>query len=154
MKLACALWADHRFALGTANVEALLAERGMTVSRESVRTWVNRFGRHFAACMKRDRPAAADKWHLDEAVVSINGIKKWLSRAVDANGDVLAHYSASRVNVIRSPANHARPYSTGTPFSSTLIAVVRRIGAPGAIWRWRAWLGVASFAVRRVDARV
>jgi putative transposase len=68
VKLACASWADHRFALGTARVEDLLAERGMTVSRESVRTWVNRIGPHFADGIKRDRPAAADKWHLDERV--------------------------------------------------------------------------------------
>ena len=48
---------------------------------------MNRFGRHFADCIKRDRPNAADKWHLDEVVIPINGEKQW--RAVDANGDVL-----------------------------------------------------------------
>lgn len=48
--------------------------------------------RHFfalAGCIKRDRPAAADKWHLDEVVVPINGVKMWLWRAVDGSGDVL-----------------------------------------------------------------
>ena len=39
--------------------------------------------------MKRDRPAANDKWHLDEVVIPINGRNFWLWRAVDANGDVL-----------------------------------------------------------------
>ena len=29
---------------------------------------MNRFGCHFANCIKRDRPPAADKWHLDEVV--------------------------------------------------------------------------------------
>ncbi|MPQ96121.1 IS6 family transposase [Thioclava sp. JE_KL1] len=84
-----AVWAYHRFALSTADVEDLLAERGVIVSRETVRKWVNRFGRHFADCIKRDRPAAADKWHLDEVVVPINGVKMWLWRAVDGSGDVL-----------------------------------------------------------------
>ena len=87
--IAYAVWAYHRFALSTADVEDLLAERGITVSRETVRLWVNRFGRHFAGCVKRDRPCAADKWHLDEVVVPIQGMKYWLWRAVDANGDVL-----------------------------------------------------------------
>ena len=32
-----AVWAYHRFALSTADVEDLLAERGVTVSRETVR---------------------------------------------------------------------------------------------------------------------
>ena len=84
-----AVWAYHRFALSTAEVEDLLAARGVLVSREAVRLWVNRFGRHFADCIKRDRPNAADKWHLDEVVIPINGEKQWLWRAVDANGDVL-----------------------------------------------------------------
>lgn len=59
------------------------------VSRETVRNWVNRFGRHFADCIKRDRPGTSDKWHLDEVVVPINGEKFRLWRAVDANGTVL-----------------------------------------------------------------
>ncbi|QIE48150.1 IS6 family transposase (plasmid) [Pseudohalocynthiibacter aestuariivivens] len=84
-----AVWAYHRFALSTADVEDLLAERGVMVSRETVRKWVNRFGSHFATCVKRDRPAANDKWHLDEVVIPINGRKFWLWRAVDANGDFL-----------------------------------------------------------------
>ena len=87
--VAYAVWVYHRFALSTADVEDLLAERGVIVSRETIRLWVNRFGPHFADCMKRDRPAAADKWHLDEVVIPINGVKHWLWRAVDANGDVL-----------------------------------------------------------------
>jgi len=87
--IAYAVWAYHRFALSTADVEDLLAERGITVSRETVQLWVNRFGRHFAGCVKRDRPCAADKWHLDEVVIPIQGVKYWLWRAVDANGDVL-----------------------------------------------------------------
>jgi len=28
-------------------------------------------------------------WHLDEVVIPIDGVKHWLWRAVDANGDVL-----------------------------------------------------------------
>ena len=42
--IAYAVWAYHRFALSTADVEDLLAERGVIVSRETVRLWVNRFG--------------------------------------------------------------------------------------------------------------
>jgi len=87
--VAYAVWAYHRFALSTADVEDLLAERGVIVSRETIRNWVNRFGRHFSDCIKRDRPGTSDKWHLDEVVVPINGVKFWLWRAVDAGGNVL-----------------------------------------------------------------
>ena len=87
--VAYAVWVYHRFALSTADVEDLLADLGVMGSRETIRKWVNRFGRHFADCIRRDRPAAGDKWHLDEVVIPINGRKYWLWRAVDANGDVL-----------------------------------------------------------------
>lgn len=42
----------------TADVEVLLAERGVIVSRETVRLWVNRFGAHFAACIRRNPNAS------------------------------------------------------------------------------------------------
>jgi putative transposase len=87
--VAYAVCAYRRFALITADVEDLLSERGVIVRRETIRLWVNRFGAHFAACIRRDRPRPNDKWHMDEVVISINGVKHWLWRAVDANGDTL-----------------------------------------------------------------
>ena len=66
-----AVWAYHRFALSTADVEDLLAERGIRVSRETIRNRVNWFGRHFAPCIRRDRPKPNTKRHLDEAVTSL-----------------------------------------------------------------------------------
>ena len=87
--IAYAVWAYHRFALSTADVEDLLAERDVIVTREAIRLWINRFGRHFAKCIRRDRPRPNDRWHLDEVVITIRGKKHWLWRAIDANGDVL-----------------------------------------------------------------
>jgi len=87
--IAYAVWAYHRFALSTADVEDLLAARGVIVSREAIRLWVNRFGQHFANCIRRDRPRPNDKWHMDEVVITIRGEKHWLWRAIDTDGDVL-----------------------------------------------------------------
>jgi putative transposase len=93
-----AVWAYHRFSLSLRDVEDLLAERGVTVSYETIRDWVNRFGRQFAARIRRDRPAPADKWHLDELVIRVKGKTHWLWRAVDSNGDVLDILVQSRRN--------------------------------------------------------
>ena len=68
-----AVWAYHRFALSLRDVEDLLAERGVVVSYEAIRVWVARFGTQIAAKIRRDRPGPADKWHLDEVVLKING---------------------------------------------------------------------------------
>lgn len=84
-----AVWAYHRFALSLRDVEDLLAERGITVSHETIQNWIAKFGTQIAAKIRRGRPQAADKWHLDEVVIPIRGQKHRLWRAVDGNGDAL-----------------------------------------------------------------
>ena len=48
-----------------------------------------KFGQAFANQIRRRLPAAGDKWHLDEVVITISGIKHWLWRAIDQTGMVL-----------------------------------------------------------------
>jgi putative transposase len=48
-----------------------------------------KFGQAFANQIRRRMPAAGDKWHLDEVVIKIAGVKYWLWRAVDQTGTVL-----------------------------------------------------------------
>jgi transposase-like protein len=44
----------------------LLAERGIAVSYETVRRWVNHFGPMIAAHLGKRRPKPHAIWHLDE----------------------------------------------------------------------------------------
>jgi hypothetical protein len=46
-----AIWLYLRFALSLRDVEDLLAERGITVSYETIRRWINHFGPAIAACV-------------------------------------------------------------------------------------------------------
>ena len=71
------------------DVEELLIERGIEVSYETVRRWVLKFGPSFARNLRRLRPRPADTWHLDEMVVSIQGRRMYLWRAVDSEGEIL-----------------------------------------------------------------
>ncbi|WP_068313807.1 IS6 family transposase [Polycladidibacter hongkongensis] len=93
-----AVWAYHRFAMSLRDVEDLLAARGIVLSYETIRDWVNKFGHYFSGRIRRDRPAPNDKWHLDECVVKMNGKTYWLWRAVDGNGDTLDILLQSRRN--------------------------------------------------------
>jgi putative transposase len=54
-----AIWLYLRFTLSLRDVEDLLAERGITVSYESIRRWINHFGPLIAADLRRRRPKAA-----------------------------------------------------------------------------------------------
>src|SRR5262249_4131805 len=84
-----AVWLYFRFPLGLRMVEELLAARGIIVSHETVRQWAHKFGQQFASQIRRRLPRAGDKWHLDEVVLKICGVKHWLWRAVDQSGIVL-----------------------------------------------------------------
>jgi putative transposase len=84
-----ATWLYLRFTLSYRDVEELLAERGIEVSYESARRWVLKFGPLFARNLRRLRPRPSGTWHLDEMVVSIQGKRMYLWRAVDSEGEVL-----------------------------------------------------------------
>ena len=51
-----AVWLYYRFTLSFRDVEDLLAERGIIVSYETIRRWVNHFGPRVAADLRRRRP--------------------------------------------------------------------------------------------------
>jgi putative transposase len=87
--IAYAVWAYHRVPMSLRDVEDLLAARGIVVSYESIRSWVAKFGLKYAQVIRRDRPATADKGHLDEVVIPINGKKYWVWRSIDSRADVL-----------------------------------------------------------------
>ena len=61
-----AVWLYLRFTLGFRNVGDLLAERGITVSCETVRRWVNHFGPEIAADLRRRRSKPHTIWYLDD----------------------------------------------------------------------------------------
>jgi putative transposase len=84
-----AVWLYLRFSLSFRDVEDLLAERGITVSYETIRRWVNHFGPLIAADLRKRRPKPHTTWHLDEVYLKIDGRMVYLWRAVDAEGEVL-----------------------------------------------------------------
>ena len=84
-----AIWLYLRFTLSLRDVEELLAERGIMVSYETVRRWVNHFGPLIAADLRKRRPKPHTTWHLDEVYLKIAGRMIYLWRAVDAEGEVL-----------------------------------------------------------------
>ena len=84
-----AIWLYLRFTLSLRDHEDLLAERGITVSHESIRRWINHFGPLIAADLRKRRPKPHSTWHLDEVFLKIDGRMVYLWRAVDAEGEIL-----------------------------------------------------------------
>ena len=90
-----------RFPLSLRNVEDLLHERGIDASHETIRYWWNRFGPLFASEIRKrraDRLKSSSnwQWHLDEVFVKVNGVRHYMWRAVDHEGEVLESYVTKR----------------------------------------------------------
>jgi len=70
-------------------VKDMLAYRGIIVTHKTVREWAEKFRRGYVNTIRRQTPRLGDKWHLEEMVITINGERHFLWRAVDQDGFVL-----------------------------------------------------------------
>ena len=84
-----AVWMYFRFNLSFRDVEELLIERGIDVSYETIRRWVDKFGSTYAKRIRSRSERPSPVWHLDEVYTKINGKMVYLWRAVDDEGTVL-----------------------------------------------------------------
>ena len=87
-----AVWLYHRFNLSYRDIEDLLAERGITVSYETIRLWSIKFGARYSRRLKRQHRGYGDTFYIDEVFVKINGKQQYLWRAVDQDGEVVDIY--------------------------------------------------------------
>ena len=73
------VWLYHRFCLSFRDVEDLLAERGIVVSYESIRSWCNKFGPAYARKLKKRRGSLGDTWYMDEVnIVMVRGERRYV----------------------------------------------------------------------------
>ena len=92
------VWLYYTFPLSFRDIEKMILYRGIQVTYEAIRQWCLKFTQTYANQLRRRRPKPADKWHLDEVVIKINGKQYYLWRAVDKNGQVLDILMQSRRN--------------------------------------------------------
>ena len=91
-----AVWLYFRFNLSHRDIEDLLAQRGIEVSRESIRLWCNKFGPKFARRLRCAHQGYGDTFFLDEVFVKIQGKQLYLWRAVDQDGEVVDVFLQAR----------------------------------------------------------
>ncbi|CAN1530873.1 COG3316 Transposase and inactivated derivatives [Sphingomonadaceae bacterium] len=139
-----------RFPLSLRNVEDLLFERGIDLCHETVRLWWNRFGRMFAADIRRRRVQAMRgvrhwRWHLDEMYVKLNGEMVYLWRAIDHEGEILESYitktrdkAAALTFMKKALRSHGAPAAITTDGLRSYRAAMTDLGceAKQEIGRW------------------
>jgi putative transposase len=91
----------HRYNLSHRDIEDLLAERGITVSHESIRLWYPKhslrswgrlcikFGTLYVGRLKRKNRGYGATFYIDEVFAKINGKQHYLWRAVDQEDEVV-----------------------------------------------------------------
>ena len=75
-----------------------MAERGISVSYESIRLWCIKFGPQYARRPRRRHQGYGDTFYLDEVFVKIQGVQHYLWRAIDQDGDVIDVFLQRRRN--------------------------------------------------------
>ena len=93
-----------------------------SISVTKLRFWVERFGSKFAREIRKNRAGHHSnwQWHLDEVFVKINGVRFYLWRAVDHEGEVLECFVTKRRNkaaakkfLIKTMRKHGSPENAG-----------------------------------------
>ncbi len=85
-----------RYSLSYRDVEELLAERGIEVDHVTVYRWVQRFTPLLADAARFSRHSPGDRWFVDETSVKVNGVWRYVYRAIDQYGQVIDVLLSSR----------------------------------------------------------
>ena len=125
-----AVWMYFRFSLSFRDVEELMIDRGIDVSYETIRRWVEKFGSQYAKRIRSRSENPSPVWHLDEVYTKINGKMVYLWRAVDNEGTVLDIVIQRRRNT-HAAMRLLRKLLRNQGIKPTLI-VTDRLGSYGA----------------------
>ena len=107
-----------------------MIDRGIDVSYETIRRWVEKFGSQYAKRIRSRSENPSPVWHLDEVYTKINGKMVYLWRAVDNEGTVLDIVIQRRRNT-HAAMRLLRKLLRNQGIKPTLI-VTDRLGSYGA----------------------
>ena len=101
-----------RFNLSYRDIEELLAERGVEVDHVSVFRWVQRFTPLLVDAARFARHSPGNRWFVDETYLKVNGIWRYVYRAVDQHGQVIDVLTSARRDAITARRFFARALQT------------------------------------------
>ena len=87
-----------RFNLSYRDVQELLLERGVEVDHVTVYRWVQRFTPLLEDAARFCRHAPGDRWFCDETYVKVNGVWRYVYRAIHQHGQVIDVLVSTRRN--------------------------------------------------------
>jgi putative transposase len=113
------IWLYFRLNLSHRDIEDVLAERGVIVSRDSIRLWRIKFGALYTRRLKRKHCGYGDTFYIDEVFVKNSGEQHYLWRAVDQDGEVVEAYLHAKRDEVATKRFFRHGSFHGISFSQT-----------------------------------
>ena len=83
--LVCFRW-YAAYPLNYRHLEEMMEERGVCVDHSSINRWAIRFLPFLEKVFRRHKRPVGESWRMDETYIKVNGVWKYLYRAVDKEG--------------------------------------------------------------------
>jgi transposase-like protein len=135
-----------RYGLSYRDVEELLAERGIEVDHVTVYRWVQRFTSLLADAARFCRHCPGDRWFVDETYVKVNGVWRYVYRAIDRHGQVIDVLVSARRDAASARWFVGRHYRRATRSPDAGLMTVARTP------EWIGWARWSRSRSRRVPA--
>ena len=122
--LVCIRW-YAAYPLSTRHLEEMMAERGVLVDHSTVSRWAIRFLPLLEKIFRKHKRPVGGSWRMDESYIKVNGVWKYLYRAVDKAGqtiDFLLTAKRDKAAAMRFFDKAMR--SSGTPDKVTMDQII------------------------------
>ena len=120
-----------RYGLSYRDLEELLAERGVEVDHVTLCRWVRWFTPELIDAARPCRRRVGDRWFVDETYVKVNGIWRYVYRAVNQQGQVIEVFVSNRRDIeaakrffTMSLTTHGAPVEVVTDKAPALARVI------------------------------
>jgi transposase-like protein len=142
-----------RYGVSYRDVEELLAERGIEVDHVTVFGWVQRFTPLLADAARFARHSPGDRWFVDETYVKVNGVWRYVYRAVDQHGQLIDVLVSARRDAAAARRFFTRALRTLKVVPSEVVTDAAPV-YPGLLAELlpSAWHHVEQYANNRIEA--
>src|SRR3954466_14826004 len=131
----------------------MLVERGVEVDHVTVFRWVQRFTPLLADAARFARHSPGDRWYVDQTYVKVNGVWRYVYRAVDQYGQVIDVLLTVRRDAAAARRFFTRALRTLKVIPSEVVTDAAPV-YPGVLAELvpTAWHHVEQYANNRIEA--
>jgi len=132
--LLCVRW-YCKYAISYRDLAEMMQERSVNVDPSTIFRWVQRYAPEIDKRIRRDQGRRSGSWHVDETYVRVGGQWKYLFRAVDKHGQLIAFMLSDRRDIGAAYHILRKALKTMSNCPPSSIKTDKLPSYPKAIWR-------------------